>query len=71
VVHGFGSLIARASADVTLRAGDLLGSGTVGTGCLLEVKDATLGRYLEPGDVVELSIDRLGTLRTPVIGRPD
>jgi fumarylacetoacetate (FAA) hydrolase len=69
-VHGFAALISRASADVTLRPGDLLGSGTVGTGCLLEVKDATLGRYLEPGDLIELSIERLGTLRTPIVERP-
>jgi fumarylacetoacetate (FAA) hydrolase len=63
-------MIARASADVRLRPGDLLGSGTVGTGCLLEVKDATLGRYLEPGDEVVLRIDGLGTLRTPIVERP-
>jgi fumarylacetoacetate (FAA) hydrolase len=68
--HGFAALAARASADVTLRAGELLGSGTVGTGCLLEVKDSTLGRYLQPGDDVVLSVDRLGSLRTPVIARP-
>src|SRR6185436_877693 len=37
IVHGFGALASRASADVTLRPGELLGSGTVGTGCLLEV----------------------------------
>ncbi|MBA2720287.1 MAG: fumarylacetoacetate hydrolase family protein [Chloroflexi bacterium] len=67
----FGAMAARASADARLRPGDLLGSGTVGTGCLLEVKDATLGRYLEPGDEVVLMIDRLGALRTPVIARPD
>ena len=63
-------LAARASADVTLRPGDLLGSGTVGTGCLLEIKDQTLGRYLEPGDDVALTVDRLGTLRTPIVERP-
>jgi fumarylacetoacetate (FAA) hydrolase len=68
--HGFAALAARASADVTLRAGELLGSGTVGTGCLLEVRDATLGRYLQPGDEVVLAVDRLGSLRTPVIARP-
>jgi fumarylacetoacetate (FAA) hydrolase len=68
--HGFAALAARASADVTLRPGELLGSGTVGTGCLLEVKDATLGRYLLPGDEVVLSVDRLGSLHTPVIARP-
>jgi fumarylacetoacetate (FAA) hydrolase len=70
-VHfSFGEMVARASADANLRAGDLIGSGTVGSGCLLEVKDATLGRYLEPGDDVVLSIDRLGDLRTAVRTRP-
>ncbi len=69
-VHGFAALAARASADVHLRPGDLLGSGTVGTGCLLEVRDATLGRYLLPGDVVELEVERLGVLRSPVVARP-
>jgi fumarylacetoacetate (FAA) hydrolase len=67
----FGEMVARASADARLRPGDLLGSGTVGTGCLLEVREVTLGRYLEPGDEVTLSIDRLGALRTPIIARPE
>jgi fumarylacetoacetate (FAA) hydrolase len=66
----FGEMLERASADVHLRPGDLIGSGTVGTGCLLEVKDSTLGRWLEPGDEVILAIDRLGELRTPVVARP-
>jgi len=66
----FGQMIERASADVLLRPGDLLGSGTVGTGCLLEIRDELLGRYLEPGDTVTLAIDRLGELTTPVIERP-
>ena len=66
----FGQMLERASADVRLRPGDLIGSGTVGTGCLLEVREATLGRYLEPGDTVTLRIDRLGTLRTPIVERP-
>ena len=63
-VHGFGELAARASADVMLRPGELLGSGTVGTGCLLEIRDQTLGRYLDPGDDVALTVDRLGTCVT-------
>jgi fumarylacetoacetate (FAA) hydrolase len=67
----FGEMIERASADVRLRPGDLLGSGTVGTGCLLEVRDETLGRYLQPGDSVTLTIDRLGSLTAPVVERPD
>jgi fumarylacetoacetate (FAA) hydrolase len=66
----FGQMVARASADARLRPGDLLGSGTVGSGCLLEVRDATLGRYLEPGDQVVLRVDRLGSLRTPIVARP-
>jgi fumarylacetoacetate (FAA) hydrolase len=70
IVHGFAELAARASADVTLRPGELLGSGTVGTGCLLEVRDQTLGRYLLPGDEVVLSVERLGSLRSPVVERP-
>ncbi|MGH2455744.1 MAG: fumarylacetoacetate hydrolase family protein [Candidatus Limnocylindria bacterium] len=67
---GFGAMVARASADARLRPGDLLGSGTVGTGCLLEVKDQTLGRWLEPGDHVTLAIERLGELTTPIVDRP-
>jgi fumarylacetoacetate (FAA) hydrolase len=63
-------MVARASADVWLRPGDLLGSGTVGGGCLLEVKDERLGRWLEPGDVVTLAIERLGELTNPVVERP-
>jgi fumarylacetoacetate (FAA) hydrolase len=68
--YSFGQMLARASADVHIRPGEILGSGTVGTGCLLEVKDSTLRRWLEPGDVVTLGIERLGELRTPVIARP-
>jgi fumarylacetoacetate (FAA) hydrolase len=66
----FGEMVARASADVRLRAGELLGSGTVGSGCLLEIKEETLGRYLEPGDVVTLAVDRLGELVNPVVAHP-
>jgi fumarylacetoacetate (FAA) hydrolase len=68
--YSFGQLLARASADVHIRPGELLGSGTVGGGCLLEVKDETLGRWLEPGDTVTLEIERLGVLRSPIVDRP-
>jgi fumarylacetoacetate (FAA) hydrolase len=67
----FGQMVARAAADARLRPGDLLGSGTVGTGCLLEIRDATLGRWLEPGDEVVLAVERLGSLRTPIVVRPE
>ena len=66
----FGQMVERASADVRLRPGDLLGSGTVGTGCLLEIRDEKLKRYLQPGDVVTLAIERLGELTAPVVERP-
>jgi fumarylacetoacetate (FAA) hydrolase len=70
----FGQMLARASSDARLEPGDLVGSGTVGTGCLLEVRRDTLGRYLEPGDQVTLRVDRLGALTSPVVsppGRPE
>jgi 2-keto-4-pentenoate hydratase/2-oxohepta-3-ene-1,7-dioic acid hydratase in catechol pathway len=51
-------LVAWASTGEPLAAGTLLGSGTVGGGCGLE-----LGRTLQPGDVVELEIAGLGVLR--------
>ncbi|HEX7171592.1 MAG TPA: fumarylacetoacetate hydrolase family protein [Candidatus Limnocylindria bacterium] len=66
----FGEMLSRASADARLRPGDLIGSGTVGTGCLLEIRDEKLGRYLEPGDTVTLAIERLGELTAPVVERP-
>lgn len=68
--YSFAQMLARASADVHVRPGELLGSGTVGTGCLLEVKDSTLGRWLEPGDLVTLSIEGIGDLQSPVVVRP-
>jgi fumarylacetoacetate (FAA) hydrolase len=68
--YSFGQMLARASADVHVRAGEILGSGTVGTGCLLEVKDDTLGRWLEPGDLVTASIEGIGELQTPIVVRP-
>ena len=67
----FGAMLERASADVRLRPGDLIGSGTVGSGSLLESREGTLGRYLEPGDVVTLAVERLGSLRTPIVARGD
>ncbi|HYK95815.1 MAG TPA: fumarylacetoacetate hydrolase family protein [Candidatus Dormibacteraeota bacterium] len=68
--YSFAQMLERASTDVHVRPGDLLGSGTVGTGCLLEVKDSTLRRWLQPGDTVTLAIERLGELTTPVVERP-
>ncbi|HZD12760.1 MAG TPA: fumarylacetoacetate hydrolase family protein, partial [Candidatus Binatus sp.] len=63
----FPEMINYASQDVELNVGDLLGSGTVGSGSLVE-QQTRRARWLEPGDLVELSIERLGTLRNRVIG---
>lgn len=56
-------LVAFAAEGVPLQAGDVLGSGTVGTGCLLEHPERA---WLEPGDRVELRVERLGVLRATV-----
>ena len=60
----FPQMIAHASMDETLYPGDVLGSGTVGGGCGLE-----LDRWLQAGDVVELEVEGIGTLRTQVTRR--
>jgi fumarylacetoacetate (FAA) hydrolase len=59
-------LLAHASRDTRLHPGDVLGSGTVGTGCILELTPEAVGGWLKPGDVVELTIERIGTLRNQV-----
>ncbi|MGH2466230.1 MAG: fumarylacetoacetate hydrolase family protein [Candidatus Limnocylindrales bacterium] len=69
--YSFGEMLARASADVRLRPGEIVGSGTIGSGSLLESREGTLGRYLQPGDEVNLSIERLGRLDTPIVERPN
>ncbi len=63
-------LLAHASRDTELRPGDVLGSGTVGTGCILELTPEAVGGWLKPGDVVELTIERLGTLRNHGCRKP-
>jgi len=65
ITFTFAQMIERASADVWLHSGDVIGSGTVGTGCLLELTKGQ-GPWLTPGDVVELDIERLGVLRNRV-----
>jgi fumarylacetoacetate (FAA) hydrolase len=63
LTHTFASMIEWASTDVWLRPGDVLGSGTVGTGCILELRPENTGGWLNPGDLVELEIEKLGVLR--------
>jgi fumarylacetoacetate (FAA) hydrolase len=65
IYWSFGAIIARASDCVMLNSGDVIGSGTVGTGCLLELTKFQ-GPWLNEGDVVELEIERIGVLRNTV-----
>jgi fumarylacetoacetate (FAA) hydrolase len=58
-------LFAQAARNTVLRPGDVLGSGTLAGGCLLELGPID-GHWIEPGDVVTLEAMGLGTLRTPV-----
>lgn len=60
-------MIARASRDVTLLPGEIIGTGTVGTGSLLEQGAQESGEWLKPGDQVELEVERLGRLVTPIL----
>ena len=51
---------------MTLYRGDLIGSGTVGTGCILELGPEKTGGWIQAGDVIEMEIERLGTPTTPI-----
>jgi fumarylacetoacetate (FAA) hydrolase len=69
IFWSFGEILARASEAVTLLPGDVIGSGTVGTGCLLELTKAN-GPWLRKGDIVELEIERIGILRNKIENQP-
>jgi 2-keto-4-pentenoate hydratase/2-oxohepta-3-ene-1,7-dioic acid hydratase in catechol pathway len=60
----FPQILAYASQDETIRAGEVIGSGTVGNCCGLEI-----GRYLASGDVIELVVERIGVLRNRVVAQ--
>jgi fumarylacetoacetate (FAA) hydrolase len=74
----FAEIIERASYGVDLYPGDVIGSGTVGTGCFLELNgtgklnDAEYQeQWLQPGDVVELEVDGLGILSNTIVQEED
>ena len=69
----FAEIIERASYGVDLFAGDVIGSGTVGTGCFLELNGTGKlndpnfqEQWLQAGDVVTMEIDKLGTLSNTI-----
>ena len=70
----FAEIIERASYGVTLYPGDVIGSGTVGTGCFLELNGTGKladpdykEQWLQEGDVVEMEIDGLGKLSNTIV----
>ena len=70
----FAEIIERCSYGVTMHAGDVIGSGTVGTGCFLELNGTGKlndpnyqEQWLQPGDVVEMEIDGLGKLSNTIV----
>ena len=60
--HTFARIIEHISASEPLYPGEVIGSGTVGTGCGLET-----GRRLAPGDLFELEIEGIGVLRNRIV----
>jgi 2-keto-4-pentenoate hydratase/2-oxohepta-3-ene-1,7-dioic acid hydratase in catechol pathway len=62
--HTFNDILAFISQSETLHPGEVIASGTVPTGCGLE-----LGRFLQSGDVVELEIEKIGVLRNRILRR--
>ena len=65
----FAQILERASYGVSLYPGDVIGSGTCGTGCFLELNGSkiTKDQWLRPGDVVALEIDALGRLENTIV----
>lgn len=70
----FAEIIERASYGVTLFPGDVIGSGTVGTGCFLELNGTGKlndpnfePQWLKEGDVVEMEVDNLGKLTNTIV----
>lgn len=74
----FAEIIERVSYGASIYAGDVIGSGTVGTGCFLELNGTGKlndpnykEQWLQPGDVVELEIDGLGILKNTMVKEED
>ena len=69
----FPELVAFASRGTVVRPGDVLGSGTCGTGCLAEIKRTnpdTAPDWLKAGDVVRIEIEQLGRIENRLVPGP-
>ena len=60
--HSFADILAHISSSETIYAGEVIGSGTVGTGCGLEI-----GKRLQDGDTFELEIENIGILANRIV----
>ena len=65
--HSFGNMIERASMNTKLMPGEYIGSGTVGTGCILELRPENTGGWVQKGDTVTLEVERLGKLENTIV----
>lgn len=66
IYYSFPQMIAYASRNARLRVGDILGSGTVGTGCLLEI-GTEVHPWFQRDEVIELEIEGIGVLRNRIV----
>jgi fumarylacetoacetate (FAA) hydrolase len=68
----FAQILQRAADGVVLEPGEVIGSGTVGTGCFLELNGSgiTKNQWLRPRDQISLTIDGLGTLTHDIVEDP-
>lgn len=66
IYYSFPQMIAYASRNVRLRPGDVIGSGTVGTGCLLEI-GTEVHPWFQRGETIELEIEGIGVLRNTIV----
>ena len=66
IYYSFPQMIAYASCNARIRVGDVIGSGTVGTGCLLEI-GTEVHPWFQRGDVIELEIEGIGVLRNRIV----
>jgi fumarylacetoacetate (FAA) hydrolase len=66
IYYSFPQMIAYASRNARIRVGDVIGSGTVGTGCLLEI-GTEVHPWFQRGDVIELEIEGIGVLRNRIV----
>ncbi len=65
--HSFETMIERASMNTELKPGDYIGSGTVGTGCILELRPENTNGWIKKGDTIKLEVEHLGILENKIV----